>query len=198
MQDLNHTLFLAIHAAVSPGGGLLLWSMFAAVYLIAAVPLTLVAGWLWGREPVRRHCLEAGVAGCIALLIAFFIGWVWPQPRPFVLAWGQQWLAHAADASFPSDHLTLVWSVAASLIWHRRTRTIGTVLAVSGIPMAWARIYLGVHSPLDMLGAMLVAVAGASAARRVTHRWGSPLYSAAHALYGWVMAPCIRRNWVRA
>ena len=34
-------------------------------------------------------------------------------------------------------------------------------LALLGLPMAWARIYLGVHFPLDMVGAALVAVLSA-------------------------------------
>ena len=37
----------------------------------------------------------------------------------------------------------------------------GLALALSGLPVAWARIYLGVHFPLDMVGSVLVAVLSA-------------------------------------
>jgi len=59
---------------------------------------------------------------------------------------------HAATGSFPSDHLT-AQRVFAGLLWlDPRTRRWGMVVALPGLPMAWARIYLGVHYPGDMMG----------------------------------------------
>lgn len=70
---------------------------------------------------------------------------------------GHTLIPHAADSSFPSDHLTLLWAVAFSFLMHRSPRLAGMALALLGLPVAWARIYLGVHFPLDMVGAALVA-----------------------------------------
>ena len=70
---------------------------------------------------------------------------------------GNTLIPHVADSSFPSDHLTLLWAVALSFLMHQRPRFAGVFLALLGLPMAWARIYLGVHFLLDMLGAALVA-----------------------------------------
>ena len=83
---------------------------------------------------------------------------------------GTNLLPHVADPSMPSDHLTFVWAVAASLMRHADTRRIGSMLALVGVPMAWARIYLGVHFPLDMAGAALVASGSAWFAAR-SGRW---------------------------
>lgn len=197
MQDLNHTLFLTLYASTHPD----IWTMHLATmfaeYLIGVIPLTLIAGWMWGGEQIRRHLLEAVLAACIALALAALMGWVWPQPRPFMAGWGQQWLAHAADASFPSDHLTLMWSVAFSLLAHQHTRSAGAALALLGIPMAWARIYLGVHSPLDMAGSVLVAGAGVCINMWFAPRLIPPLYSGTLTVYRFLMAPCIRRGWLR-
>jgi len=49
------------------------------------------------------------------------------------------------------------WGIAGVLIGHRETRFSGVALAALGLPMAWARIYLRVHYPRDMLGAAVVA-----------------------------------------
>jgi undecaprenyl-diphosphatase len=70
---------------------------------------------------------------------------------------GQAWISHAATGSFPSDHLTVQWVLAGMLLLNRRTRAWGAGIALLGLPMAWARIYLGVHYPGDMLGALAMS-----------------------------------------
>ena len=82
--------------------------------------------------------------------------------RPFVIALGHTLMHHDADASFPSDHLTFLWSVAFSLMLHRPRWIASIAFVLLGFPVAWARIYLGVHYPLDMVGAALVASASAA------------------------------------
>lgn len=72
------------------------------------VPASLILGWLKGNETRRKLLLEAALSGVVALMIAQILGMVWPHPRPFMIGLGQLYLAHVADASFPSDHLTLI------------------------------------------------------------------------------------------
>lgn len=157
MHNFNETLFLWLNAPQSPPTAVLMMAMVCAEALILLVPLSLLCGWLFGGESLRTRLLQAGASGVLGLLIAQCIGMVWNHPRPFAMGLGHQLLPHVADASFPSDHLTLMWSVAFSLLLHPRLRWLGAVLALLGLPMAWARIYLGVHFPLDMVGAALVA-----------------------------------------
>ena len=170
---------------------------FFAEVAIWAVPLTLVAGWLRGGNATRKMLLEATAAGLVGLLFAQIIGLAWQHPRPFMVGIGRTLIPHADDSSFPSDHLTLLWSVAFSLLMHPSLRWTGAVLAVLGIPMAWARIYLGVHFPLDVAGAAIVAGLSAWLCVRQPRWFAGPVFQYANAVYRRLFAPLIRRGWVR-
>ena len=110
------------------------------------------------KRALDGTALKASAAAGTALLVNFLIGCFWNRPRPFVAGMGQAWIAHAPTSSFPSDHLTAQWTIAGMLMLDRRTRMWGLGLALLGLPMAWARIYLGLHYPSDMLGAIVMAI----------------------------------------
>ena len=177
MESFNQAAFLWLNAPAHPSAGMLYLTVFLAQGLIWAVPAGMVLGWLCGNEKMRRTLLIATASGALGLCISMVIGLAWPHPRPFMLGLGHRLIPHAADASFPSDHLTLWWAVAFSL-WFKRRR-LGTALALLGIPIAWARIYLGVHFPLDMLGAAVVAGFSAWFTLRQSHWYLEPLYRVA-------------------
>ena len=197
MQELNQTLFLFLNAPPNPHATIVLMAKFFAEVAIWAVPLTLVAGWLRGGNATRKMLLEATAAGLVGLLFAQIIGLAWQHPGPFMVGIGRTLIPHADDSSFPSDHLTLLWSVAFSLLMHPSLRWTGAVLAVLGIPMAWARIYLGVHFPLDVAGAAIVAGLSAWLCVRQPRWFAGPVFQYANAVYRRLFAPLIRRGWVR-
>ena len=197
MQELNQTLFLFLNAPPNPHAMIVLMAKFFAEVAIWAVPLTLVAGWLRGGNPTRKMLLEATAAGLVGLLFAQIIGLAWQHPRPFMVGIGRTLIPHADDSSFPSDHLTLLWSVAFSLLMHPGLRRAGAVLALLGVPMAWARVYLGVHFPLDVAGAAIVAGLSAWLCVRQPRWFAGPVFQYANAVYRRLFAPLIRRGWVR-
>lgn len=158
MEDTNHALFLWLNAPEHPSTMPLAVAIFFAEYAILALPAIIGFGWLRGSEHTRKVLLEATASGLAGLLINQIIGLVWQHPRPFMIGLGHTLIPHAADSSFPSDHLTLLWAVAFSFLMYRSPRMAGLALALLGLPVAWSRIYLGVHFPLDMVGAFLVAV----------------------------------------
>lgn len=157
MEHLNQTLFLWLNAPENPSHWLVGLATLCAEWLILAIPLLLIVGWLRGNENARKTILMASIAGLSGLLVNQLIGMVWMHPRPFMMGIGHTLVAHAADSSLPSDHLTLWWAVALSIVLNPVLRRTGIALSLLGIPIAWARIYLGVHFPLDMLAAAAVA-----------------------------------------
>ncbi|QEL56030.1 undecaprenyl-diphosphatase [Chromobacterium paludis] len=197
MEAFNRALFMWMNASAHPATGLVALAVGCAEYLIWLVPLLLGLAWLRGEENTRKAMLTAAMAGLGGLLLNQLIGLVWQHPRPFMIGLGHTLIPHVADSSFPSDHLTLWWSVAFSLLWQPRFRRWGGALAALGLPIAWARIYLGVHFPLDMLGAAAVAWMAAGLSQ-----WGGRFYlerlyrlaSCAHrALFGKLIAD----GWMR-
>ncbi|TAL91639.1 MAG: phosphatase PAP2 family protein [Rhodanobacter sp.] len=153
VYDWDLRLFQAIHPTVQPSPFMLhLARGFADGPLVLTVAMLGVMVAL-PRLSMRLVAFEAVVAAAVALILNTLIALVWERARPFVAGAGQAWMPHAATGSFPSDHLTVQWVVAGMLLLDRRTRAWGIVIALLGLPMAWARIYLGVHYPGDMLGA---------------------------------------------
>lgn len=159
----SHTLFVASwfdHVAV-----------FLAEWLVWLLPALLVLLWFRGDFQIKKAAMGAGLSAAIALVAGGLIGWFWPHPRPFMLSMGHLLISHAPDASLPSDHLTLWWGIAIGLAYSPRLRHIGLLLALAGLAPAWARIYVGVHFPLDMVAALLVSLGAA----HLLHAVGQPL-----------------------
>ena len=196
MEHLNHTLFLWLNAPEHPGLLMLALAKFFDEYAIFVVPLLLAAGWLSGNEHSRKVWLEASVSMLAGLLINQFIALLWPHPRPFMIGLGHNLISHAPNSSFPSDHLTGLWAFSFSLAVHRSQRMTAMALILLGLPMAWARIYLGVHFPLDMLGAALVAGFSAWLALRGARLYLPPLYSLVIAIHSALFGKLIEWGWV--
>lgn len=197
MEHWNQTLFLLLNAAPGASGIAVEVARLLADGLIWIVPMGMIFGWLRGSAATRHALVAATASGLAGLLINQLIGLVWDHPRPFVAGIGQTLMAHAPDSSFPSDHLTLIWAVAFSLLLHEQPRVAGWALALLGLPVAWARIYLGVHFPLDMLGAALVAFGSAWLILGEERRLVAPLVQAMQRAYRWVFAGLIEKGWVR-
>ena len=197
MESLNHTLFLTLNAPEHPSALAVTLATFFAEHLIWAVPLLIGMGWLRGGENTRKMMLVATASGLLALLINQAIGFAWVHPRPFMLGVGHTLIPHVADSSFPSDHLTLWWAVALSLALQRGPRVAGTALALLGIPIAWARIYVGVHFPIDMLGALAVAALSAWVTLREGRRYLEPSYRLATAFHRRFFGRLVVLGWVR-
>ncbi|MBE3556866.1 MAG: phosphatase PAP2 family protein [Firmicutes bacterium] len=128
---------------------------FLASYLPEVSTLLLVIAWFaYRREDLhsRTGIVCAAVAALSGIVVAAVIGHFWYRPRPFVVLGGMDHplLAHVADASFPSDHATVVAALAAAFAGtHRRLRYVLIALAML---CGAARVAVGVHWPTDILG----------------------------------------------
>ncbi|AKM31432.1 hypothetical protein AB870_16865 [Pandoraea faecigallinarum] len=199
MDSLNRALFLAINASPNVSEGELAVAVFLAKYLILLLPVGLATLWLAGgrdREGAVHGLLGVG----LVLLINFVIGLAWFEPRPFVAGLGTNLLAHAPTSAFPSNHGSILFTSAFVLMGTvaRTPRLLGKLLLICALPVCWARIYLGVHWPVDMFGALAVSVVVALIMRTASARETSRIVAAIlEGVYRRLMAWPIARGWLR-
>jgi undecaprenyl-diphosphatase len=125
---------------------------FAAQYLIYAVVVAGVALWL--HPAGLRAGLAALIGGLAAVGIGNLIGAVWTEARPFVAEHYTPLIAHAAEGSFPSDHLLLLGGLAGG-IWFGARRIALGVAAIAAV-IAFARVYAGIHYAGDVTAGFLI------------------------------------------
>lgn len=198
MEAWNRAVFLALNAPEHPAPGMVALAMALAQWAILLVPPLLAALWLWGDRDGRTGSLLAFCGAEVALGFNQIAALLWYHPRPFAVPIGRTLVEHAADSSFPSDHVTFLVATGLGLLAWTRHRWAGFLVLVLAVPVAWSRLFLGVHFPLDMIGAVPVACMGllvvmpfrAWADRRLTPGWIEPLYRR-------VFSIPIDRGWVR-
>jgi len=176
MNPLDQRLFFWLNLSDQAPPWLMQLALFGSTVwpkvMLVAVMLALVVGpahW-------RRAALHGVLAMLVAWLIVRGISSAWPQPRPFVLGVGQQWLAKEPSPSFPSSHAAIAWAVGAAACWWAHHPLARTALLLSALLIAWSRLALGLHFPSDTVAGILVGVLAAWAtvalARLLAQRLG--------------------------
>lgn len=112
--------------------------------------------WLRGNFSIKKQIVKAFIFTTVALLISQIISHSFYHPRPFVMEVGRTLIYHSPNGSFPSDHMLIFSTIAFSYFFSEK-RNLGIILILLAWLVAWSRVYLGVHFPLDMLGAFSLA-----------------------------------------
>lgn len=200
LENLNYGLFYLLNATPDSAEWSIKLATFVAKDLISIVPALVAILWLWGpRKQVgaqRQLVIKIAMALVVSLLASWLLGHLFPHDRPFVDHIGYNFLHHAADDSFPSDHGTAIFTFAlAFLFWHRLWS--GILLMIVACAIAWSRVYLGVHWPMDMLGGLMVGLLGCLSAQILWNLFGQVLYTRLSQLYRICFALPIRKGWIR-
>jgi undecaprenyl-diphosphatase len=131
-----------------------------AKYGIVVFGVLLLAAWWQARrsnDAPRAVALVvwAGASPLAALAVAQVINQFVDRARPYAaMPSAHVLIARSADASFPSDHATAAGAVAAGLLIAGTalgSRLLGIIAAAAAILLAFARLYVGVHYPSDVL-----------------------------------------------
>jgi undecaprenyl-diphosphatase len=156
----NRHLFELLNAAPGLDPFHLGLAFFLAAWVIYLVPIGVAVAWLRGDGASRRELLRVLASVAVSLALAQVVAHLWPQPRPFALHLGTQYLTHSADPGMPSDHVTVIWTFALWALTSTRFGPWGFPLLALGLAVGWGRVYLGVHFPFDILAAFPVALGG--------------------------------------
>jgi undecaprenyl-diphosphatase len=158
------------------------WSMqFVAKYGVLIIAFVVVVSWFvrgtTSAENRRLACYTAVLGAALALLVAREIPMFYAHPRPFVVRGDVVLLVqHGADPSFPSEHTTVAFALAAGMGLYRPRW--GWLLVMAAALIGFARVYVGVHYPADVAGGALIGIGGAAVAWcvRPALRWLDRMY----------------------
>lgn len=196
LEAFNQALFLMVNGTAATPTWQVTAALLIADYLIWLVPLLLTGMWLSGDDRQRSVAVRACCVTMLALGVNQLIGLAWQHPRPFMIGLGHTFLPHAPDSSFPSDHATVFAGVSLTLLLGGLRRVGGLTLLI-GIAVGWARVFLGVHFPLDMIGAVAVACAAYALTAPLWRLAGILVTHLAIALYRRLLARPIGLGWLR-
>ncbi|HZX56096.1 MAG TPA: phosphatase PAP2 family protein [Ilumatobacteraceae bacterium] len=136
-------------------------------YGIVLFAVLLLVAYLNGRQHDDLTAVAAsawaGAAAIVALGIGQLIGGAIDRARPYETMTNVHLLVDkTTDFSFPSDHATAAGAVAVGLLF--ANRRLGIVACVLAVLMAFTRVYVGAHYPLDVIAGLalggIVAAAG--------------------------------------
>jgi undecaprenyl-diphosphatase len=131
-------------------------------YLVpVSLALALVGMWFAGGDKLTRQKHQIGVfvalsAMAISSLAVFTINAAYFRPRPFVDHEVTRLFYAPTDSSFPSNPAAAAFAIAVA-VW-AVNRRLGSLLLTAASLYGFARVYAGVHYPLDIVSGALIAI----------------------------------------
>ena len=123
--------------------------------------LLLVSWWLARRDGDLSRVaasLWAPVGALVALGINQPVASAVAEPRPYtVFPQALVLVPRSFDFSFPSDHAVMAGAVAVGVLL--ANRRLGLVTAILAVLLAFSRVYVGAHFPLDAIVGLLFGAA---------------------------------------
>ena len=196
LSELNLSLFSWINASPEASNTSIHFAIFIANDLLYCMILLFAWFWLRGNYDTKKQILKAFIFTSIAILISQCISHVYYHPRPFVMEVGRTLIYHAPNGSFPSDHMLIFSSIAFSYLFSAQ-RKLGIFLLIMAWLVAWSRVYLGVHFPLDMLGAFLMAFALNFFGLKLWNLYKEKIMQSALTLHFYLFKPLIQKGYIK-
>ncbi|HEY5524797.1 MAG TPA: undecaprenyl-diphosphatase [Clostridium sp.] len=125
------------------------------IYIFAGIlVLVFLLGIVKKDKKTRWVVVNTALLTGINLILVYFIGVFYYVDRPFVHNKVNLLYPHVEDASFPSDHATVTMSIALGI--NKYNKALGIVLTILSLVVGFSRVYVGHHSPFDIVGSYII------------------------------------------
>jgi len=133
----------------------------------AVIPIVLIAGYALLFKVPKGHRYEAYtrilMAGLTSYLLAKLLGAAY-QPsgeRPFEILGVEPGASYLNNPGFPSDHALFTAFLTLAVWFETRQKFLGMTLVALTLMVCVGRVLALVHTPLDIIGGLVVASIGA-------------------------------------
>jgi undecaprenyl-diphosphatase len=123
---------------------------------VLVVLIWLVVWWQSSRKNRTELAIATIAAGIIAGILDKIAGKIFYDPRPFVTHHLTPLVTHAADNGFPSEH-TILTATLAGVLFFYRPKLAGLAFLIA-ILVGSARVAAHVHSPIDIIGGLVIGL----------------------------------------
>lgn len=196
LSELNLSLFSWINVSAEASNASINFAIFIANDLLYCMIALFAWFWLRGDYQIKKQILKAFIFTSIVIFISQCISHIYYHPRPFVMDVGRTLIYHSPNGSFPSDHMLIFSSIAFSYFFSTY-RKLGIFLIMLAWLVAWSRIYVGVHFPLDMLGAFVLAFALNLFGLTLWNRYKEKLMEWVLTLHFYLFKPLIQKGYIK-
>ncbi len=159
---MNNWLLLHINDLAGKNGFLDNLMVFCAKDLIFLVFLAAIAWLIFSNKKDWRPPVFFLANLAVAFIFLQIASKLYVDHRPFVDHRITQLIPHAAGKSFPSDHTTAAFAIAFSFLLFTPYKKASLVLFAAAALIGFARIFTGLHYPVDILGGMAIAAVAAT------------------------------------
>ena len=196
LDQLNLYLFHLLNVPDQASIWMIDYASLIAHDLVYVFLLIFAIAWLRGSHEVKTGIIKAAIFTAITLSISEVLSAVLNTPRPFVMEVGRTLIEHAPTGSFPSNHMSIFSGIAFAYYFSAQ-RDLGRILLWTAWLVAWSRVYVGVHFPIDMVGAFLIALAVNLAGLPLWWKYENKIMSFIFSIHQFLFKPFIRMGWIK-
>jgi len=196
LDQLNLYLFHILNVPDQASIWMINYASLIAHDLVYLFLLIFAIAWFRGSYEVKTGIIKAFIFTAITLLMSEVLSAVLNTPRPFVMDVGRTLIEHAPTGSFPSNHMSIFSGIAFAYYFSPQ-RDLGRILIWTAWLVAWSRVYVGVHFPIDMLGAFLMAIIVNLAGLPLWWKYENQIINFILGIHYWLFSPLIRMGWIK-
>ena len=159
-MDLNLILFQEINNLAFRNFFLDWTGIFFARYFEFFFVGTLLSLLIFNYRKLFLVLWYAFLSGVLSrLVLTETIRHLYYHPRPFDALQVNLLIPHESTASFPSGHAAFYFAIGFYLFF--KNKKIGSYALISAFLISWARVYIGIHWPFDIVAGMIVGLISA-------------------------------------